>query len=171
MTRTSSNGWPIVTRDETRLWVVPDTNIKLPLRAGTAGFVLVHFATNFHRTIEPLDEGAIGDDHGFAPRFIAGTSIPSNHWSATAVDLNSIQHPAGVAGTFRNLVKLARLQWMLKFKYKGMIAWGGNWRTVSDEMHFEIVATPNEIRMLAQELRPTAVGRAVTRANKETFNG
>ena len=166
---TSSNGWPIIDREETREWAVPDTDVKLLLRSGNAGFVLVHFATNFHKTVEPLDVGAIGDDHGWAPRFISGTDIPSNHWSATAVDLNSIKHPHGVVGTFTKLKKLARLQWMLKFKYKGMIAWGGNWRTVTDEMHFEVVASQGEIRMLAQELRKTTLGRAVMRANTDTY--
>lgn len=168
-TVTSSNGWPIIGRDETREWVVPDAGVKLPLRSGNAGFVLIHFAYNFHKTIERLDVGAIGDDHGWAPRHISGTTIPSNHWSGTALDLNSVKHPHGVVGTFTNLKKLVRLQWLLRTKYKGMIAWGGNWRTVSDEMHFEIVATQAEIRMLAQELRPTTYGRAVMRANRDTY--
>lgn len=162
----SSNGWPIIsTRAECRDWLIPGTQIEIPLRPGNAGFVLTHFITNFHRTVEPLNLGAKGDDHGWAPRPIAGTNIPSNHWSATAIDLNSIKHPYGIRGTFTRLKKLARLQWMLKFKYKGMIAWGGNWRTVTDEMHFEIVATQDEIRMLAQELRKTQVGREIMRVN------
>lgn len=165
----SSNGWAIIDREDTRQWVVPGTGIKLPLRSGNAGFVLTHFAANFHQTIEPLDVGAVGDDHGWAPRYIVGTSVASNHWSGTAIDLNSVKHPAGVKGTFTNLVKYARLQWLLKYKYKGMIGWGGNWRTVSDEMHFEIVATQPEIRMLAQELRPTVLGRAIMRENTDTY--
>ena len=162
----SSNGWPIIsTRAECRDWLIPGTTIELPLRSGNAGFVLTHFATNFHRTVEPLDLGARGDDHGWSPRPIAGTDIPSNHWSATAIDLNAVAHPVGAQGTFKKLKKLIRLQWMLKIKYKGMIGWGGNWRTKFDEMHFEIVATHDEIRMLAQELRKTQAGRDVMRVN------
>jgi hypothetical protein len=164
-TVTSQNGWAIIDREDTRLWGVPESNIAIPLRSGNAGFVLVHFMYNFHKTVEPLDIKNPGDDHGWAPRPISGTSVPSNHWSGTAVDLNSISHPYGVRGTFTKLKKLARLQWMLKYKYKGMIAWGGNWRTVTDEMHFEIVATQPEIRMLAQELRKTTAGRLIMRTN------
>ena len=148
------------------MWTVPETNVVLPLREGNAGFVLTHFAYNFHKTVEPIDLAPLGDDFGWSPRYIAGTFLPSNHWSATAIDLNSLTHPQGVVGTFTKAVKLARLQWMLKYKYKGMIAWGGNWRTTTDEMHFEIAATQSEIRMLAQELRPTVAGRLVMRTNK-----
>lgn len=162
----SSNGWPIIsTRDACRDWLIPGTTIEIPLRPGNAGFVLAHFATNFHRTVEPLDLGARGDDFGWSPRPIAGTDIPSNHWSATAEDLNSVAHPFGAQGTFTKAATLIRLQWMLKTKYKGMIGWGGNWRTKFDEMHFEIVATQDEIRMLAQELRNTEIGREIARVN------
>lgn len=169
-TVTSSNGWAIIGRDQTRQWLVPDTDIGLPLRGGNAGFVLTHFADNFHRTIEPLNVGPIGDDFGWSPRVIAGTSIPSNHWSGTAIDLNSVTHPQGVRGTFIKAKKLARLQWMLRTKYKGMIAWGGNWRTTVDEMHFEIVASQPEIRMLAQELRKTTAGQKIMAINADSYN-
>jgi hypothetical protein len=161
----STNGWPLLSGGEVKLWLIPDTNIRLPLRKSDAGFVLTHFAYNFHETVETLVDG-LWDDHGWSPRYIAGTDKPSNHWSGTAVDLNSIQHPFGERNTFTKAVKLARLEWLLRTKYKGMIEWGGGWRT-PDEMHFEITVSQDELRPLANELRKTAWGQKIRQLNAD----
>ncbi len=166
-TFTTPNGWPTLDINQVKPWELPDTNLIFLLRQADAGFVLMHFVYNFHQTIESLlVDGQWGDDHGWSPRFIAGTNIPSNHWSGTAVDLNALAHPFGERNTFTKAVKLVRLHWLLKTKYKGMITWGGSWNN-PDEMHFEINATRAELAPLAQELRKTAWGMKIRQLNDD----
>ena len=160
---TSANGWPLLTEAQTKRWVIPELDWDVPLRRSHAGFVLVHVAYTVHKTVESLEKNG-RDEWGWSPRFISGTRVPSNHWSGTAIDLNSITHPFGSHGTFTKAKQITKLQWMLSTKYQRMVTWGGNWRT-PDDMHFEINTTPLRVKGLANELRKTPWGKLILDAN------
>jgi len=133
---TSANGWP-ASKDQTEIgiksFVVPGTKLKIRLAESVAP-LLLYFAADFNKFIEPLDNGTL-DDWGYTFRDIRG--VPgklSNHSSGTAIDLNSVTHPLGKVTTF-DAAKIPMLKALVK-KYG--LWWGGDYSGRKDEMHFEI---------------------------------
>ena len=133
---TSGNGWPA--SDDQKLIAVTPYKIKGTERsircAKYAGPLLAGFASEFHKLIEPIDEGVF-DDWAYSFRMIRGsTDKLSNHASGSAIDLNATKHPLGKAGTFEPTnVPMIRA---LAKKYG--LRWGGDY-VRKDEMHFEIM--------------------------------
>lgn len=162
----SQNGWAVLPDGSAYLyqWVIPTEagTVTFPLRRGPAGFVLTHWALWFSENIEPL-VGA-GDDFGWALRRIAGSDVYSNHASGTAEDLNASQHPSGVKGSFTE-DQVQRMNNRLNVNYDGVIRWGGNYLTSTDEMHFEINVDRPHTRLLASSLLETGRGKRLTKAN------
>lgn len=171
---TSQNGWTALPSarysgplPRLRRWFIPGTNVSLPLRDGSAGFTLVHAILWWHEKVEPIDQG-IPDDWGYAPRPIRGymTGL-SNHASATAADVNATRHPLGVPTfrtfTARQVAKLrARMTWHL---YRGVIRWGGDYRSRPDAMHLELVKPLGEVEKVARRLMRTPRGKRILAAN------
>lgn len=176
MTRQSSNGWGViesVTSKSLRPWTIGP--ITLIGRVGPAGFLLAHQALWFHEEIEPLWPADMPDydDHWYGQRYIGGTDTPSNHWSATAIDLNAKRHPqhVPVLETF-TAAEARRIRTRLRDKYDGAIEWGGDWSPARvDAMHFELrdkaQFTSQEITRIALEQVQTAVGRRLLRAQDQ----
>jgi hypothetical protein len=109
---------------------------------------LVGLATEFHKTIEPIDKGTL-DDWGYAFRMIRGsTDSLSNHSSGTAIDLNATKHPLGKENTFspENAAKCIALA--KKYGCK----WGGTYRNRKDDMHFEIALKRKQTKELIAKL-------------------
>lgn len=128
----SQNGWSVDPLRSSR--TVPGTSLRIVVRDGPAGDLLIEFLRRFHERVEPLDHGQL-DDWGYAHRPIAGTTVFSNHASATAVDVNALQHVQGRHGTFTG-AQVREIRAIL-VEFDHTIAWGGDWSNV-DEMHFEI---------------------------------
>jgi len=146
----SANGWT-ASKDRSEIGIesfaVPGTKLKLACAKAVAP-LLVGFAAEFHKLIEPIDEGTL-DDWGYAYRDVRGsTTTLSNHSSGTAIDLNATQHPLGKVGTFP-IEKVPMIRALAK-KY-GLI-WGGDYRGRKDEMHFEVALTPAKAAALIDKL-------------------
>lgn len=147
--RTSQNGWP-ASKDPEDIGIVskrvPGTGLKLRVAEAVAP-LLIAFARDFHKDVEPINEGQL-DDWGYAFRDIRGATTLSNHASGTAIDLNASQHPLGAENTFteeqsRTIRRLCR-------KYG--LRWGGDYRNRKDEMHFEIALNATQVRNLIRTL-------------------
>ena len=153
MSLNSQNGWKASkNRNEIGIesFSVPGTKLKLACAKAVAP-LLVGFAAEFHKLIEPIDEGTL-DDWGYCFRQVRGsTDNLSNHSSGTAIDLNATQHPLGKVGTFP-IEKVPMIRALAK-KY-GLI-WGGDYRNRKDEMHFEIALTPAKAAALIKKLENT----------------
>lgn len=94
----SQNGWSANDRSVINTKTVPGTNVRLPVRKGAAGDLLIEVALAWHRLVEPL---VIPGCWGYAERAIRGSSTTlSNHASGTAIDCNAPKHPLAVRGTF-----------------------------------------------------------------------
>lgn len=150
MTIVSSNGWK-ASKDKAEIGIksfqVPGTSLKLQCAEAVAP-LLIGFTAEFHTLIEPVDEGKL-DDWGYAFRDIRGmTGKLSNHSSGTAIDLNAPKHPLGKIGTFP-AEKVPMIRALAK-KYG--LAWGGDYRTRKDEMHFEIAVSPAKAAELIKKL-------------------
>jgi hypothetical protein len=150
MKLTSHNGWT-ASKDPAEIdiksYLVPGTKVKLRCASACAP-LLIGFAAEFHKLIEPIDEGAL-DDWGYAFRPIRGqTEKLSNHSSGTAIDLNAPKHALGVIGTFPpEKVPMIRA---LSKKYG--LKWGGDYQNRKDEMHWEIDLTPEKASALIIKL-------------------
>ena len=150
MTLLSHNGWR-ASKDPAEIdiksYAVPGTKIKLRCAEAVAPLI-IGFAAEFHKLIEPIDEGAL-DDWGYAFRQIRGsTDNLSNHASGTAIDLNAPKHALGLVGTFPP-EKVPMIRALAK-KYG--LKWGGDYNNRKDEMHFEIDITPAKAAALIIKL-------------------
>ena len=146
----SQNGWTASKNPadiDIKAFPVAGTKIKLRCQ-GDAGRILSAFAAEFHEKVEPINEGSL-DDWGYAYRNVRGSVDDlSNHSSGTAIDLNSSQHPLGKANTFTK-EQQATIRVLIK-KYG--LRWGGDYTHRKDDMHFEIIHTPAEVKALADKL-------------------
>jgi len=166
----SANGYEVLDSDVTgpqprlRDWRMPGVGRNILLRDGSCGFLLVHIAMWFDTEIEDIGIGSY-DDHGWGLRKIGGTDVWSNHSSGTAIDLNALQHPQGVATskTFSDK-EITRIHNRLKM-YEGCIKWGGDYRTTPDAMHFEIDKPLALVVEKAVELVATPRGRRICNQN------
>ena len=150
-TLSSYNGWP-ASEDQSAIGIksykIPGTNLKMRCAEKVAP-LLVNFAADFHKLIEPIDEGAL-DDWGWCFRKVRGSdSIVSNHSSGTAIDLNSSRHPLGKLNTFDTL-KVPMLQALVR-KYG--LRWGGDYTGRKDEMHFEINLNEAKVAALIKKIQ------------------
>ncbi len=146
----SHNGWP-ASKNRSAIGIksfqVGDLNISLACAEAVAP-LLVNFAWDFHRLIEPIDKGQL-DDWGYAFRPIRGTTVHlSNHASGTAIDLNATKHPLGASGTF----KKAQERTIRELCRHYGLRWGGDYEVRKDEMHFEINISPAKAKRLIADL-------------------
>lgn len=148
---TSYNGW-LASKDQSEIGIksypVPGTTIKIRCAEKVAP-LLVGFAEEFNRLIEPIDAGGL-DDWGYCFRMVRGTTDKlSNHSSGTAIDLNSTRHALGKAGTF----ELAKVPMIRALAKKYGLFWGGDYQNRVDEMHFEISVSPTKAAELIKKLK------------------
>ncbi len=146
----SQNGWT-ASKDPNEINIksfkILGTDISLRCQA-SAGIILAAFAAEFHEKVEPLDKGAL-DDWGYAYRPVRGqTTGLSNHASGTAIDLNATKHPLGKKDTFSIMQKMTLQQLVKKYGLR----WGGTYLTRADEMHIEIIETPDQVKTRIKKL-------------------
>lgn len=135
--------------------------------------IFAELITRFNAEVEPI-AGKVLDDWSWNDRNVRDSDTQvSNHASATAIDLNALQHVRGDRNTF-NVVKLAALRKILHDL--PVIRWGGDYiHAPKDEMHYEINASRADVHALADKLRErddvqasdvTAIAAAVMNALK-----
>lgn len=147
---TSQNGWPAY-----------NTTANF-VRGNAAGFgfwcanddvkvIFEDLVKRFDDGVEPL-AGPILDDWSWANRNVRGSDTTvSNHASATALDLNALQHPRGVRNTFSE-EKREKVR-KLVARYSGAIRWGGTYQNIPDDMHFEINTSKATVKKVADGIR------------------
>jgi hypothetical protein len=140
----SQNGWP-ASKDEKEIGIkvfqIKNTDRKMRLQKD-AGVILAAFAAEFHAQVEPIDEGVF-DDWAYAYREVRGSDTDlSNHSSGTAIDLNATKHPLGMSNTFTKQQAITIRELCKKYGLR----WGGDYAKRKDEMHFEVIETPDEVK-------------------------
>lgn len=163
---TSQNGWQVYTSG-----AHPDL-IAIPkvvgrVRRGDVATIFTYLVDRFDREVEDVDVGR--DEWGYAYRAIRGkTSGYSNHASATALDLNAMQHPLGRVNTYTPSQRAA-LRRILN-DLEGVVRWGGDYSGRKDEMHFEINASAAAVARVAGEIRAgSLVSRPITGGGSVTI--
>ncbi len=148
----SQNGWP-ASSDRAAIGVVNPSvaGVTFPggVKGGDVETVLMYVADRFNREVEPLHDGWCWG-HAFRP--IVGSTVYSNHASATAIDCNAPAHPQHKRGTF-SASQVTKIRAIVG-ACDGVVRWGGDFNGTSvDEMHFEIVGNPTAVAHVAAKLR------------------
>lgn len=141
MTVYSQNGYEANNRSLVSSRLIPGTQVRVTVRNGPAGDLLLYAASRWDREVEDIDNsrGAL-DDWGYAERNIRGGTELSNHASGTAVDLNATKHPLGTdpRDNFTD-EQIAAIRRILR-DCGGTLRWGGDYTGRKDGMHLEVVA-------------------------------
>jgi peptidoglycan hydrolase-like protein with peptidoglycan-binding domain len=151
----SQNGYPANDRSLVSSRLIPGTQVRVTVRNGAAGDLLLYAAGRWDKEVEDIDNVRGGlDDWGYAERPIRGGAELSNHASGTALDLNAPRHPLGAVGTFNtDQVKAIR---RILADCGGAIRWGGDYLRRKDEMHLEVVATEKRCaQVLLRHTKPS----------------
>ena len=146
----SQNGWPASPNPseiDVVSFEVEGVTFPQGVKDGAVKTVLAYVAQQFHNTVEPLHKGWCW---GYDYRPIDGSRTLSNHSSGTAIDINAPDHPMGKTGTF-NSRQVAAIGKILSY-CGGVVRWGGNYVGRKDEMHWEIVGTPQATVRLATKI-------------------
>jgi hypothetical protein len=88
-----------------------------------------------------------GQCWGAACRSIRGSSTPSNHSWALAVDLNSLANPMGPT------LKTDMPPTMVAMWERYMFRWGGRYSGRKDAMHYEFMGSPADARAMTEKAR------------------
>jgi hypothetical protein len=124
-----------------KAFTVEGTSRKLTLDVD-AGRLLAALAADYHRTVRPIDVGAV-DDAGYCDRDArAAKGQKSNHANATALDINwseeGAQNSSWGKKFFAQIQTQAAIR-AIKQRYGSCVQWGGDWSPkFSDFMHWEI---------------------------------
>ncbi|MCG7287949.1 M15 family metallopeptidase [Cellulomonas sp. ACRRI] len=149
---TSQNCWPAFDDGADPLLEVSPW-VTGRLRGGDARYVLEHVAARFDAEVEAVD---VASSWGWGYRTVRGEEDEageglSNHASGTSIDLNATEHPLGARDTFTD-EQVAAIRSILA-EVAPAVAWGGDFAGRRDEMHFEIVASPETVAEVAARLR------------------
>jgi D-alanyl-D-alanine carboxypeptidase len=126
----TENGWYQIDSSQCDKSTIPGTNIWVPLQAGRVSRIMKAFCADYHQYVEPLRQFDIG---GWTP---TNSVWNSNHLSGSAMDLCWQLHPFGKRGTF-SAAKLLVIRELLDY-YEKWIYWAGEWKSVADEMHWQM---------------------------------
>jgi hypothetical protein len=154
-TARSQNGWSANNRSVISTRTVRGTHVRLAVRDGPAGDLLLEVAALFDLTVQEIDTavGAQSDDWGYAERPVRGSAdVLSNHASGTAIDLNATRWPLGSAPEVNLSARQVAAVREIVAATGGAVRWGGDYRGRKDPMHFEITDNRTEadcVRALA----------------------
>lgn len=154
---TSYNGWtasPVRADLGIAPLVVAGESFTPGVRGGDVHYVFTYVATQLHNRVESLvkPEWHQADDWGYAYRQNVNDNNLSCHASGTAIDYNATRHPNGKRGTF-TAEQVNTIRHICKIELQGHVRWGGDFLGTPDEMHFEILGTPNQISALVFRMK------------------
>lgn len=172
----SQNGWKANDRSVVSTRLVPGTGVKVAVRNGDPGDLLLEVMGRFDREVEDLDQGA--DDWGYAERPVRGGTDLSNHASGTAIDGNATKHPLGTepsANFTREQVDAIHRILAATRVPRGVqvVRWGGDYSGRKDGMHFELNdgTTVEDTSVALAQLRASSTGVPVSAAAQVAAGG
>lgn len=147
---TSQNGWSTIDSTQLDKSPIPGTSVvPVPgLRKGDVAIILLEVGRLFNKNVAKVyNPGCWGWN---TPIPIPGSSVISNHGSGTAIDLNAPSFPWQT----RTMTSKQRSACRAIVKHMGgVVAWGGDFTTIVDEMHFEIIGSAAQVKALANKIR------------------
>lgn len=162
----SQNGWPVdhTGAKQDKAPLIRNVTVPNGVRAGDVAVVFRWLAREYDRRVERLVPGWCW---GWFVKKIEGSSIVSNHASGTAVDFNAPDNPMAKGSTERSLTaRQIDVCHAIERESGHVLRWGGDF-TRDDPMHWEIVGTPNQVRLLAAKIRKAEEDKVATQFNAE----
>lgn len=161
MTEYSYNGWSASPNLAIRPLVVSGESFSPGIRDDDDVFtVLQHLALQLDERVEPIvrADWHQADDWGFNYRPTTGGGSLSNHASGTAIDYNATRHPYNVAASanftsaqIREIHKI--LNEIVDDSDARVLAWGGDYQSHPDAMHFEVAANKTRVAQAARRIK------------------
>lgn len=146
MTVWSQNGLSANDLSVIRSAIIPGTDVRVALRKGPVGDLLLYAAARWHVEVEPLraPDGVL-DCWGYASRNVRGSNDISNHASGSALDLRARAHPLGTdpAANF-SAAQISAIRKIVS-DCSGCLRWGGDYFGRKDGMHIEAQGTEQGI--------------------------
>lgn len=143
----SINGFRTCRSSDWGTYRIPGTRRSLLVRREIAP-LLIGFAAEFHRMVEPIDTGRL-DDWGAVCRSVTGKSRkPSFHAAGLAIDLNALRHPYGRRNTFSPNQRRIILALCKKYGLR----WGGTY-SKPDDMHVEVILPRDQALALVRRVQ------------------
>lgn len=164
----NENDWPVIAPNDNqapklRVVNIPFVEASIPLRDGSACFLLAHYMSWFNDKIEPMNNSP-RDDWGYAYREnVNNPGQWSRHARGIAADVNATLHPNGVRNTF-SVAKRTRIRMRL-FKYRGCLRSGIFYNGTPDDMHIEIDNPLPKCERVARRLMKSKRGKAILAIN------
>ncbi len=134
----SLNGLPLVTR-----MLAPGLKVTIHQDTAEAFQALGRIVQLYNYKCRPAECG------GYNKRPIKSGKGWSLHSWGIAIDINWLTNPWSTSNKLITDMPVAMVNAILRIKTKGGIPvfrWGGNFKSVKDAMHFEVNATPAELR-------------------------
>lgn len=126
--------------------IIPGTDVRVAVRKGPVGDLLLYAAARWHVEVEPLraPDGVL-DCWGYAARNVRGSNDISNHASGSALDLRARAHPLGTdpADNFTP-AQISAIRKIVA-DCSGCLRWGGDYFGRKDGMHIETLGTEEAI--------------------------
>lgn len=160
MTLYAQNGMTANDRSVIRSATIAGTDVKVAVRAGPVGNLLLWAAARWHREVEPLraPDGVL-DCWGYAERLVRGSTTDlSNHAAGAALDLRARAHPLGTEPTRSYRPEQIAAIRRIVADAAPALRWGGDYVGRKDPMHLEVVADEATCsRVLTRLLNPASV--------------
>ena len=128
----TENGWPHLSPGSSLIVPLKVAGRTFPggVRSGSCKTLLTYVAAQYHLRVESLYFGNVDkDDWGYSDR------PPSNHASATAIDVNATTNPQGVAHS-HTYAQEQQIRAILR-ECSMQVWWGRDWDH-HDPMHFNL---------------------------------
>ncbi len=103
---------------------------------------------------------------GYNPRKIAGSSRWSNHAYGAAIDIDPSTNP--VTGPSGGSYTLPKPPQIIQLARKWGLGWGGEWNSLKDYMHFEVIGSPSASTYGPAPVGATVVSRTATKGTQVT---
>lgn len=135
MSRTSQNGWPVVTKSQCDQG--PFLGVKFPngILHGPVAAIALWQLRRYAATVEPVH---VGQCWGYDDKTIEGSHEISNHASGTAWDINAERHPMGTSPSHTLSAAQIAACHAIERASGGVLRWGGSYSGRPDAMHWEI---------------------------------
>lgn len=151
----SQNGWPIVPRSAVdELPLIRNVRVPNGMLKGDVAIIFRWLAVQYDKRVEPIKSGQCW---GWFVKVIEGSKTPSNHGSATAVDINAPDNPMGSGTTKRSMTstQIATCH-AIERESDGTLRWGGDFSR-NDPMHWEIDASRAACRAFVARITGTQI--------------
>jgi len=168
MTRHSQNGWPVVGKSACDQGPFHGVTFPNGILAGDVAVIAVWQLELYADTVEPIKAGTCW---GWFDKPIEGSTVTSNHASATAWDINADQHAMGTPASHSMSTHQIEACRAIVELSAGVLRWGGDYSGRPDPMHWEIDDDQDAAHAFATKIKNGEVPMKLSANDKTWISG